>query len=324
MDIFNKIGEKITSGVSATTTKTKEFAEIQKLNSSLNQKKSALMQKFADIGKIYFEKYSTNVEDAEISNACMEVKLIQSEIEKLEINIIELKRERKCENCKKVIPMDSTFCAFCGSAQSALNKCVKCFSQLDENSMFCSSCGTKQPMRKVESPSVTTYAPEGDAVLGEVEREDAIVAMAEIDTVAEDTPVDVQEPVVEDIIPEQASQLEPVEKNIEPIKEEVSDEKANDNDSIVPEDEGIVPDFERTPLEKVSNFETSKDEDKLKCKQCGIEMTTDSTFCTECGTKVEEVKSESQPAASQKVYCSSCGNSEDTGTLFCSECGTRF
>ena len=50
----------------------------------------------------------------------------------------------------------------------------------------------------------------------------------------------------------------------------------------------------------------------MKCSHCGSEQKDGSTFCSECGNKLE---------APKKYYCSNCGKELQLNEKFCSQCG---
>lgn len=60
---------------------------------------------------------------------------------------------------------------------------------------------------------------------------------------------------------------------------------------------------------------------KLKCNNCGSELSLESKFCTSCGTKVEELKN-SKKTEIKDDLCS-CGNILIPESKFCTSCGAK-
>ncbi len=56
---------------------------------------------------------------------------------------------------------------------------------------------------------------------------------------------------------------------------------------------------------------TAQEIKTIKCPKCGKEISADSKFCGECGTKIEE------------SVCKNCGEKLAPGSKFCANCGTR-
>ena len=72
-----------------------------------------------------------------------------------------------------------------------------------------------------------------------------------------------------------------------------------------------------TKIEQTEHVETEMP--KYICSNCKKEYNAGTKFCSECGGKVEEVK----PAAPVVFACTGCGKEYPAGTKFCSECGGK-
>ena len=60
----------------------------------------------------------------------------------------------------------------------------------------------------------------------------------------------------------------------------------------------------------------------MNCQKCNALIPDDSTFCPECGAKVETVwTAPSEPAA--QVFCPNCGSPMAAGDCFCENCGAK-
>lgn len=60
--------------------------------------------------------------------------------------------------------------------------------------------------------------------------------------------------------------------------------------------------------------------DTICCQQCHAMIKRGAKFCSECGTKVEEVK----PVQEKRRFCPQCGTPAEPGVKFCAECGTKL
>lgn len=56
----------------------------------------------------------------------------------------------------------------------------------------------------------------------------------------------------------------------------------------------------------------------MKCKNCGKELLTDSTFCDNCGTPV------TPDNTTEYEFCGNCGANISKGEIFCGNCGTKI
>ena len=67
-----------------------------------------------------------------------------------------------------------------------------------------------------------------------------------------------------------------------------------------------------------------------KCEKCGEVISTESKFCTECGTKQKPVKIKEEKKVVKKEevevekVCPECGEVSTPETKFCAKCGHKF
>jgi uncharacterized OB-fold protein len=76
-------------------------------------------------------------------------------------------------------------------------------------------------------------------------------------------------------------------------------EKIQSDISADSEDEAVVNSVGKTKI-------------KASCPQCNAPLATNTKFCPECGTKIQE-----------KKFCAECGATLTPGVKFCPECGTK-
>ena len=59
----------------------------------------------------------------------------------------------------------------------------------------------------------------------------------------------------------------------------------------------------------------------VKCNACGKEN-GDSTFCSNCGSKLSTQNKVKTSTIQEKKFCTNCGNEMDINSTFCPHCGT--
>lgn len=59
------------------------------------------------------------------------------------------------------------------------------------------------------------------------------------------------------------------------------------------------------------------------CPGCGMELKEGVSFCSNCGTKIEQPAQETEATPAVPRVCASCGTPLAEGVLFCSNCGAR-
>ncbi|SEK65894.1 replication restart DNA helicase PriA [Butyrivibrio sp. ob235] len=170
MAFFEELGSKISKGSQDAVQKTKDMASVVNLtneNNSLDKKNVTIKNQMGiSLYDAIFEKMSledtANTESpvqlpAELwSNLCqMAAEIKKNEQTKLDNNekIRDLKGERLCPKCGKLLPREAAFCTACGEklpmpepAQAPVpagKVCPNCGKQLSDDAVFCTSCGTR-------------------------------------------------------------------------------------------------------------------------------------------------------------------------------------
>lgn len=90
MDFFNKVEETITAKGQAVVDKAKEMAEVASLKSQIATCEDVIKKNYAQIGKLYFEKYGGEPEEA-LAKQCRAIENARTGIRELEEKIKEIK-----------------------------------------------------------------------------------------------------------------------------------------------------------------------------------------------------------------------------------------
>jgi hypothetical protein len=116
MDLFRKISETVSKGVSTATEKAQQTVEITRLHSQISGKRKEIEKLYGDIGAAVFDGYlnkDLSLAEPKVIPACEEIAAIRHEIETLENRIMMLRNEKECV-CGKKLPFDTRFCPACG------------------------------------------------------------------------------------------------------------------------------------------------------------------------------------------------------------------
>lgn len=157
MEFFNGIGKKISQTGQGVVQKTKDTAEIIKLNGVISDEEKKLNNAYIQIGQLYAVKYQENAEE-DFKALVEQVHTSLSEIENLKQQILDIKGVKRCNNCGAEIPVNATFCSGCGAKvfqinMSNFNRCANCGNPVEKGLKFCTSCGL--PL-EVNSPKTAT------------------------------------------------------------------------------------------------------------------------------------------------------------------------
>lgn len=145
-------GEKFNKVTQNAISKSKEMAEVTKLNievGNLVQKKKDICQ---EIGE-YVLGENLLLEDEHISSLRSKVEELDTMINTDKEKINDIKNINICPNCGAEVSRDSRFCDKCGTeivrktsedTGKPAKVCPNCGQPLEDGALFCGNCGTRQ------------------------------------------------------------------------------------------------------------------------------------------------------------------------------------
>lgn len=124
MDFFSKLGKKASQTYQVTKEKAANLSEELKLKGKINDLKDKIEVLYTEIGKtVYNEvKDGKDVSKEEIMEKCEEISKHKDDIEKIQADILALKKVIKCANCGEELDLGDTFCYKCGTKQPEIEK----------------------------------------------------------------------------------------------------------------------------------------------------------------------------------------------------------
>ena len=152
MAFFEKLGEKISSTSKDVAKKTREIADITRINMQINGEEDNIKDLYNQIGKKYYEIHP-NSNEAEFETLCNSVTQSLSKINTYKEQIQSIKGVKKCSNCGAEIEDTSIFCGVCGSKTATVEEkqeavtvspvCPGCQNPVTEDMIYCGGCGKK-------------------------------------------------------------------------------------------------------------------------------------------------------------------------------------
>lgn len=109
--------QKIKSGAGKVTDRAQNAVEIGRLNTQITNIERELEIYYQKLGEVFYEGYrlknmsKAETEMIELAKTC---DLLSEERDELRTQIAELKNERLCYHCSKVVAEDAMFCQYCG------------------------------------------------------------------------------------------------------------------------------------------------------------------------------------------------------------------
>ena len=120
MEFFDKLTKKASETYKGAAEKTSKLAKETKLKIKINENKTKIEHLYSEIGKKVYQEHSSGQEinlGEEISNECIQIDNLVSEIESFHEEIRNLSNEKACINCKEIINKEAKFCPKCGAEQ---------------------------------------------------------------------------------------------------------------------------------------------------------------------------------------------------------------
>ena len=124
MDFFDKLSKKATETYQVAKEKTTNLSEELKLKSKYNNLEETNYQIFAEIGEIVYNELieGRDVDKEQILAKTDKITINKNEMEKLKLQILDIKNIKKCVVCGNELSKDSEFCSKCGAAQPKAEK----------------------------------------------------------------------------------------------------------------------------------------------------------------------------------------------------------
>ena len=124
MEFLNKLGKKASETYQVTKEKAVNLSEELKLRGKISEYKEEIVKNYKDIGEIVYNEMKNNndVSKEAVTSKCEEIDKANDEISKLEVQLLALKKVKKCINCGAELDIDAEFCSKCGNKQPVVEK----------------------------------------------------------------------------------------------------------------------------------------------------------------------------------------------------------
>lgn len=143
---LEQFGKKVSQTGQDAMKKTKELAEIAKLNTQINEEEKRLNKIYMNLGKLYYQLNGANPE-LEYQDICLAIKGSIRNINQFQLMIDELKGIKRCKTCGTEMPDTSSYCQSCGSKLNVQEEkvviiiCEQCGMENGAKATSCVRCG---------------------------------------------------------------------------------------------------------------------------------------------------------------------------------------
>lgn len=114
MSFFDDLGKKISQAGQTAVQKTKEMADVAKLNSAVSDEEKRIEDSYKEIGKLYVSLHTADHE-ADFDAYFSAIQEAENKIKEYRQQLKEIKGVVKCEKCGAEVAKDAAFCSSCGA-----------------------------------------------------------------------------------------------------------------------------------------------------------------------------------------------------------------
>lgn len=143
MAFFNDFGRKLSESSRNAIQKTRDLADISRLDAAVAERERSLTEVYARIGELYVQLHNNDFEP-DFADEMEAVAREKDSIAALKTKIMELRGTTLCVNCGAEIPASALFCEDCGARQryaEEMTVCPGCGQTIPAGSRFCPYCG---------------------------------------------------------------------------------------------------------------------------------------------------------------------------------------
>jgi hypothetical protein len=144
MGFFDQFGRNMQSAGRATVNKTREMADIAKLNNQIAENNDKIARTQMELGRQYDQLYRNNPDPA-LAGFLQTIRSLEQQNEEYTRQIQDLKGLQTCPHCQQVIPKTILYCSSCGNrvAPENVTPCPNCGAFVKDGMQFCTQCGTR-------------------------------------------------------------------------------------------------------------------------------------------------------------------------------------
>lgn len=159
MAFFDDLGKKLSQAGQTAVQKTKEIADIARINGMISDEEKRIDNNYYQIGKLYVAMHQNDFE-SDFAGMIMAIREAEAKIKDYKQQIQTIKGVERCEKCGAEVAKGVAFCNACGApmpkpeqpaADANLMPCAGCGAMIDKNLRFCTSCG--KPTAPVAAPA---------------------------------------------------------------------------------------------------------------------------------------------------------------------------
>ncbi len=124
MSFLDNLTKKANDAYQTTKEKTVQLTNEFKMKSKINNNNDKIKALYKELGMLVFDSYKSNthLSEDEINPKCEEINALLEEVAKIKVDILSLKKLKKCVSCDSEIDQSDNFCPKCGAKQPEIKQ----------------------------------------------------------------------------------------------------------------------------------------------------------------------------------------------------------
>ncbi len=116
MSIFDNVLANVKSYADVAGKKVNKVVDVSKLRITISQLNSEIAKRYKDLGEyVYDSKKNGDLSEEEVALKIAEIDDLYAQISVIAKQVADIEKKTVCPECGRQIPVDSSFCSFCGS-----------------------------------------------------------------------------------------------------------------------------------------------------------------------------------------------------------------
>lgn len=147
MAFLDDISKKISQASQNVVQKTKDFSDVNRINSLVADEEKKMNNNYYQIGKLYVAMYGNN-HAPEFDHMISQIKESERKINDFRQQLKDIKGIVNCERCGAEVEPGVAFCGTCGAPMPKISsdgevmvKCPACGQMISKDMRFCTGCG---------------------------------------------------------------------------------------------------------------------------------------------------------------------------------------
>lgn len=113
-EVTGKVGEIAVGTYKTVAQKSNTLVQETKTKLVINEKTDEIEGIYKEMGQTIYRSYKRGEDVGDLAANCKMLEKLEKETKELQDSILEIKNQRRCDNCNAVVPNETSYCPSCG------------------------------------------------------------------------------------------------------------------------------------------------------------------------------------------------------------------